>query len=286
MKRKGIFVAALISIVLSTQIYSQRAEQNSAGQVELEKILKKCVEYCVKLGNSALDFVCIEEINEKINRSREITPRWVHSYSDRKPIEKNKYIYDYQFIKKRQKMEETRILLKENGKKKNEKNADLKTRAFIYQNILFGPVELIDKIIQQRYDYSIRDEELIKGEKAVVIEAVPKPGNEQGYLPYGKIWIKKSDFSILRIEWNQRTVRSFEMVEKTAELYNAEPKIVIFTEFNFEKNGIRFPSKHVIIEMYVDKDGSEFIRSETTVTYKDYKFFTVETEVKYERRPI
>jgi len=281
MKREKTLIPVLIFIVFSTQIYSQRADQNSAGQAELETILKKCAEYCAKLGNSALDFVCIEEIDEKINRSREISPGWAHSYSDRKPIEKNKYIYDYQFIKKRKKMEETRILLEENGMKKNEKDADLKTRAFIYQNVLFGPVELIDKITQQLYDYTIRNEELLKGEEVVVIEAVPKPEKEQVYLPYGRIWIKKADFNILKVEWNQKSVRSFDEVARIAEMYNAEPKIIIFTEFDFEKKGIRFPSKHVIIEMYVDKDGTEFIRSETTVIYKDYKFFTVETEVKY-----
>ncbi len=282
MKREIILISSLILILFSTQIYSQRAEHNSAGQAELETILNKCAEYCVKLGNSALDFVCIEEIDEKINRSREISSSvWTPWYSARKTIEKNKYIYDYQFVKKRKKMEETRILLEENGKKKNEKDADLKTRAFIFQNVLFGPVELIDKMIQQLYDYSIRNEELLKGEEVVVIEAVPKTGNEQVYLPYGRIWIKKADFNILKVEWNQKSVRSFDEVARIAEMLNAEPKIVIFTEFGFEKKGIRFPSKHAIIEMYIDKDGTEFIRSETTVIYKDYKFFTVETEVKY-----
>jgi len=68
MKREKILIPVLIFAVLSTHIYSQRAKHNSAGQVELEAILKKCAEYCVKLGNSALDFICIEEINEKINR--------------------------------------------------------------------------------------------------------------------------------------------------------------------------------------------------------------------------
>lgn len=69
MKREKILIPVLMFTVLSTHIYSQRAEHNSAGQVGLEKILKKCTEYCVNLGNSALDFVCIEKINEKINQS-------------------------------------------------------------------------------------------------------------------------------------------------------------------------------------------------------------------------
>jgi len=278
MKKQRMLISVLVFIFFSTQIYSQRANSDSTNQVELDTILKKCAEYCVKLGNSALDFVCLEEINEKINRTREISP-FAYWQADRKPIEKNKYVYDYQFIKKRQKMEEVRILLEENGMKKNEKDADLRTKAFRYQNVLFGPVGLIDRATQHYYDHKILSEEVINEEKAVVIEAVPKSGKEQVYLPYGKIWIKKADFSILKIEWNQKTVRRFQEIEKIAHWYNAEPKIIIVTEFDFEKKGVRFPSKHVIIEMYITKDGTEFIRSETTVIYKDYKFFTVETEV-------
>ena len=69
MKREKILIPVLIFAVLSTHIYSQRAVHNSAAQGKFETILKKCAEYCVKLGNSALDFVCLEEINEKINQS-------------------------------------------------------------------------------------------------------------------------------------------------------------------------------------------------------------------------
>jgi hypothetical protein len=45
-----------------------------------------------------------------------------------------------------------------------------------------------------------------------------------------------------------------------------------------EKNGVRFPSLDITEEAYSGGGSSKFIRSTTTVKYKSYKFFTVETE--------
>lgn len=52
------------------------------------------------------------------------------------------------------------------------------------------------------------------------------------------------------------------------------------SEFQAEKNGLRFPTQLYIEEAYLDKRGRPFVRSKTTVTYKDFKFFTVEVEIK------
>jgi hypothetical protein len=52
------------------------------------------------------------------------------------------------------------------------------------------------------------------------------------------------------------------------------------TEFDFEKNKIRFPSKFLLEEEYIRPEGGRYKKSEIIVRYKDYKFFTVETEVK------
>ena len=48
-----------------------------------------------------------------------------------------------------------------------------------------------------------------------------------------------------------------------------------------QKNGIRFPSRLVFEEAYINPRGEKFTRSETTVIYKNYKFFTVEVDIKY-----
>lgn len=61
----------------------------------------------------------------------------------------------------------------------------------------------------------------------------------------------------------------------------SEPSITLISEFLVEKNGIRFPNYFFIEEAYIDMKGKKFIRSETKVTFKEFKFFTVEVDVKH-----
>ncbi|MBP1768405.1 MAG: hypothetical protein H6P98_2520, partial [Candidatus Aminicenantes bacterium] len=66
-----------------------------------------------------------------------------------------------------------------------------------------------------------------------------------------------------------------------ARKYGSELAVSLITEYGFEKNGIRFPSRDYSEEAYIKPDGKKFVRSRTSVVYKDYKFFIVETDVKY-----
>lgn len=283
MKKQRILISVLMFIVFSTQIYSQKDDSNSPDQADLETILKKCAKYCEKLSNSALYFVCIEKIKEEIFYQPKIL---VSKYGTRytsssgRPTAKNTYVYDYQLIRKEHQIKESRILIEENGKKKNEKNAKLKTQVFTHEHILFGPVGLLSEFWQQYYDYKIIKREKSRGNNMVVIEAIPKPYLKTDNL-YGKIWVREDDFSIMKIEWEPESIRNYEMIEENAKELNATPKIRLFSEYTFEKNGIRFPSEYSITETYIHKRGMRYMRSKTTVTYKDYKFFIVETEVKY-----
>jgi hypothetical protein len=93
--------------------------------------------------------------------------------------------------------------------------------------------------------------------------------------------VDESDFSVLKIEWNQESVGNFEITEEIARRYKSKPQMTLVSEYKVEKNGIRFPSRYFIEEAYIGKKGKKFIRSEATVIYRDYEFFTVETEIKY-----
>jgi hypothetical protein len=288
MKKKGVLISFLIFIVFSTQIYSQRTNSNSTDQAELETILKKCAEYCERLTNSALFFVCRETIKEELHHSVPVSIRTVTSSGFIRireivvdqGVEKNTYVYDYQLTRKENRIKESRILLEENGKKKNEKNAPLKTKFFEHKNIIMGPIGLLSEYWQQYHDYKIVKEKKLKGEKVIVIEAVPKYGLKLNQLS-GKIWVRKSDFSILKIEWNQQAIENYEKIEELAKKLRAKPLITLVSEYAFEKKGIRFPSSYSIKEVYIVRGGRRFVRSRKTVTYKDYKFFIVEWEVKH-----
>lgn len=289
MKKKGVQISFLIFIVFSTQIYSQRASSNSPDQVELETILKKCAEYCEKLSNSVLYFVCNEKITEVIKnyiprprkRSQSGRVYYFNVKGERaSPITKNVYIYDYQLIRKENKIRERRILLKENGKTMNEEDAQLKTKRFGHKHVVFGPIGLLSDQSQQYYDYKIVKEEGYKGEKVFVLEITPKPSVEIEAL-YGKAWVKKSDFSILKIEWNPVSIRNYEKIEEMAKKLHAEPKITFVSEYDFEKNNIRFPNKYYVKEVYRNPRLGTFLKSEIKVIYQKYKFFTVEWETKH-----
>jgi len=260
------------------------------SEVRLGKILEECANYCKKLANTSFYFVCKEEIvetfvplNLKIGRRRRtiydlLTPRDRRLLSQFTEI--NSYVYDYQLIHKNNKIHESRILIKENGLKKNEKNADLKTKLFRHEYIVFGPIGLLSHSAQHLHDYKIIEEGDYKGKKVIILEAIPKAISKDDHLN-GKVWIEKTDFSILKIEWSQKFIKNYGKVEEVSKQLKAKPEIKIISEFGIEKKGLRFLSNHFIEEAYLVPGYGKFVRSKKTVRYNDYKFFTVETEIKY-----
>ncbi|MFC2161610.1 hypothetical protein ACFLRX_08170 [Acidobacteriota bacterium] len=270
MRKNRILLFILILIILSTRLLSQIENSDSRDQSELEIILKKCAEYCERLDNVSLHFTCNEKITEEILKGSIAF------------VVKNTHVYDYQLIRKINKILEQRILIEENGRKKNELNAQLKTKRFQHKFIVFGPIGLLGEKQQEVHEYKIVKEVMYKKEKAVIIEAKPRFPEVSDTL-YGKIWIRKIDFAILKIEWNQESLENFEEIEIIADKLEAKPKITFISEYGFEKNKIRFPNKYSIEECYIPRFevDKKLIWSQTTVNYDNYKFFTVETGVKY-----
>jgi hypothetical protein len=197
---------------------------------------------------------------------------------------KNSYLYDYQFIRKDDNITERRTLLEENGKKRNEPEAKLKTRAFRFRDVLFGPIGLLGEKAQNQYAYQLERGERLDGKKTVVIRANPLASAESRILA-GKVWVGEDDFAILKIEWLPETIGHFETISRRAKRLGATPLVTAISEYGFEKNGIRFPSRSHTEEAYLTKKGKKFVRSETTVLYIAYKFFTVQTQVEYAARP-
>ncbi len=316
-RRTLVFCLVLISFGLflnSPVPGSVRAEEPAA----LDVLLKNCAEYCERLSSAALHFICIEKIDEKVSGEKgEISPNFsgdgtippraetgdrvlkpsTHRVTTRtftrrpRPgkIEKNTYVYDYQLIREGKKIEEKRILLEENGKKKNEENAQLRTKRFFSKRSVFGPVGLLSRERQKLYNYKIIKEEKIGKRKTVVLEVTPrKLSNENPN--FGKVWVDKEDFSVLKIEVAQGSLAG---MQGTADK-KISHVIKDIHEYGIVKNGIRFPSRTIFEESY---DIKKVRRSEpnypltptkmglrwakTVIEYKDYKFFTVDVDVKY-----
>ncbi|MFZ2052571.1 MAG: hypothetical protein WAU81_00105 [Candidatus Aminicenantales bacterium] len=244
----------------------QSDPQNQAEPSRLAEVLKKAGKYCQRLDKAALDFVCLEEVTE--------TTRYYTPQTD-------VYLYDYQFIRKANEIKERRNLIAINGKKANLRDSSLNTFVFQYKNVLFGPVGLLSQAWQAYHDYKFSGEDTVNKEKVVVIEATPGPALAQPHC-YGKLWIKEDDGSVLKIVWDQRSLGNFQSVEEWAKIHDAEPQITSFSEYGFEKNGIRFPSLSYTENAYIEKDKRKFVSAEISIVYKDYKFFMVETEIKYD----
>jgi len=257
----------------------------------LETILKKTAEYCRKLEAVTFDFVCREEIAERIDpeldvrapSSPEAPANALSSFTfiQRRPAEiKNIYVYDYQCIRAERKVREIRRLLEENKQKKDEPDAKLKTAVFVFGNVMQGPVGLFGDRVQPLYDYKITGEDMIDKRPVVVVDSAPKAEGSAATNLYGKAWVDAATCDILKIEWSEKRVGHYDIFEKRGERFNRKPRITLRTEFSVEKNGIRFPSKLAIEEAYLNDRGRAFVRSETNVVYKDFKFFTVEVVVK------
>jgi len=258
----------------------------------LNRVLNRASQYCETLKGSVLDFVCVEKIKEKINHGKDHedyrskmfrTMGGMMSRTKRAKISStktNSYVYDYQLIKKGAQTYEKRILLEENGKKKQEEHSQLKLETFRHRFVVLGPVGLLSKEWQKHHEFEIVANKKFQGKKTWVIQAMPKNPDETNHL-YGRIWVDETDFSILKIEWDVKSVENYEKIIDFSKRINAEPRITMISEYRIEKNGIRFPSKYSIREAYQSRSGGVFVRSDIDVTYEEYKFFTVETTVKY-----
>jgi hypothetical protein len=276
-----VILAGGPSLNSQTQEYQQR----------LAAILRKAKGYCQRLERAALDFVCQEEVSERYDDTREAiqdyfftgpTGRYIGTEPIRmaRPTQKNStYLYDYQFIRKNQQTKEKRDLLEVNGKKSRQ-DSWARPSQFQYENILFGPVGLLGESWQPYHDYKIIGEDIINGEKWVVVEAILKASLDRPHA-YGKVWVDEDEGSVFKIAWDQKSLGNFKIIEERAGRLKAEPQVTSLSEYGFEKNGLRFPSRDSTEEAYLKKDGKKFVRAETIIVYKNYRFFTVETEITY-----
>jgi hypothetical protein len=265
--------------------------QIQENQKRLTAILSKARSYCQRLERAALDFVCQEEVSERYDATRETTqdllvPGQKTGYVGTQPIQMespvkatNRFLYDYQFVRKNQQTKEKRDLLEVNGKKSRQDSYAEPTQ-FQYENILFGPVGLLSESWQPFHNFEIIGEDIINGDKWVVLDATLKAPLGRPHA-YGRIWVKEADGSVFKIAWDQKSLGNFKIIEERAKKLEAEPQITSLSEYGFEKNGLRFPSRDSTEEAYIKHDGRKFVRAETIIVYKNYKFFAVETEITY-----
>ena len=138
-KCENRYLHILICIfVLSVHILPGSFFQYQSELDPLDEILRNVAEYCERLDHSVLDFICLENIEERFYK----IPRNSKKTS---PFKLNTYTYDFQMIKKSEEIEETRRLLKKNGEVLDGKITELETDLFKYGKITIAPIRLLGK---------------------------------------------------------------------------------------------------------------------------------------------
>jgi len=244
--------------------------------VNLDELLKKTWEYCVRLDQIALYFTCTEEVSEKIYQPYR-NMAWGRGWR----LDQHDFAYDYQLIHRDVRVTERRILLEENGKPRRVEDASLGTERMTYKTLIYGPNGILGPMAQLHNKYSIEGPDKLWGKPAVVVRVVPLNIEEAHWL-YGRAWLNPEDGSVFKIEWEEKSIGNYEEALALAKKLNARPVISFATEYGYEKNGIRFPSLYKILEDYQQPFGTarRLRKSELEVRCRDYKFFTVETEIK------
>jgi len=251
----------------------------------MSRLLFSAADYCARLSRASIDFVCIEEVSERIfERSPQYPSSPFGRPGWRNDVVDHKYLYDYQFIVESGQKTEKRRILERDGIKKDAEDTDLDTRTFFYKNVLFGAVDLLAASRQGFYRYELKDREFLAGQAVAVIDAVPVPGLGV-IVNRGTVWIRESDAAILKIIWNVASMEKSPAILETAKELKGTPQILQVTEFGLEKNGVRFPNRFRIEEAYIEKSGKRRLRSVLDAVYRDYKFFTVEVETGTIKRP-
>ncbi len=262
----------------------------------LKKVLKGASLYCKTLDEYAIYYYCKERVHESVEIEFLYEQRLfsvidyikppVNFYGDVqiKNILTTKY-YDYQIIKEDGTIKESRKYL---GRLKLKHPDRWYTRTIVIDNFFYGPIGLLHKKMQHLFNYTLLKEngKALK-RNAWVISAIPlNPGirsEKNGKaLMFGKIWIDKEDFSILKIEWSPRYDTRAELVNFIAQHLNHKPVATFTSEFKIKKGALRYPSAGLYEEFFITKKGTRIGYARLKVDYIKYRFFNTAASIEKE----
>ena len=262
---------------------------------ELQMVLDKCAEYCLKLSESALYYICEERMREKSKKIKgsehglSFSPPQAYGQSfdissasigvlTLEGTNRHVYVYDYQLIRKEDKIEEKRIIMEKDGENVNFEKAPTETQHSYSMMPIFAPVQLLGIKQRSQFFFKRAKDEKIKRESVYVIEARPRPG-QTGYIRRGRLWVNKLDFRIVKTELETDFEEGYEQIFSECNRYYLKPHFLSMHYYEVDKNNLLFPSRS---EFRVEYSGflrtKRDIKSEVKIFYSNYKFFTVETD--------
>lgn len=261
------------------------AQERTEDDGRLAAILEAAAAYCERVKGIALHYVCREQIVDVENVFRKAT-RSSGLLREERPFDirrskRRTFSYDYQLIRRGEDLDEQRVLLEANGRKQRRPNADLGQLKYSSRFLIYGPVGFLSRAWQKRFRYALGSTEMVEGEPAVVVRAEPSDVREEN-ANIGRIWINLKS-QILRVEWEPASIEDYQPETLDSRLGPFRKTVVWTVDYGIEKNGVRFPSRQLIRELFIQETQEGFrrqaLRRETSFAYDDYKFFTVETNV-------
>lgn len=290
MTKKRISAFLFFTMTLCVIQISGRCGEAISQQDNLSQIIIRCGEYCELVKRAALNYICNENIIDVETTFKtastivrdpygNITTLTQATKLKQKRTKKKTYVYDYQLIKKGEELKESRILLMENGKKKHKENAELKTR-YSARFIIYGPIGFLSRYWQRLFTFEIIKNEQVNGIDAMVVKASPKPENTENRSE-AIIWINPEDASVLRIAWQPESLEGHEAEKVQFRAEDLTRTLTWDVTYGIEKNGVRFPSLQHVQDVIVNELGDKYILQDTTINYIDYKFFSVEVDIKH-----
>ena len=103
----------------------------------------------------------------------------------------------------------------------------------------------------------------------MIIHATPTEELDENYY-LGKIWVDENDYSILKIKWNPIYDEEYE--ESVYPGIKRTSSWEVF--YGVEENGLRFPSRQTIEEVFTTETGRRHTKYRATIEYGNYKFST------------
>lgn len=303
---KAVLVYCTVIVNFTREAYRQAEEQNlaqiakdkiseSGYESKLRLILERCSEYCRKVIDSALTFICEERIEETHYRfgtdthwsevlaigrgSGQIVNYFIPTF-DPQRTEKNVFICDYLFVKNADRIDQQRILLRDNGRTLPDRSRLLEGKLYAALTPFMASVNFLRRDYQALYSYRILDEEKFKGRLTYVLEAMPRFGEARS-VQDAKIWVDKKTFQILQSEVEGVPLEGFDDVLEDATRFNASPVFTTRHVYLSEKNGVLFPSKTSVRVEYPRSDSpfmGKMLKLKMEMAYEKYRFFTVETD--------
>ena len=262
---------------------------------DLQIILDKCSEYCLRLSESALFYICNEKVNEKTRTVKgprmgiSFTPPRAYSQSfdmtsfsyawiALEDPKKHVFLHDYQLIRKEDKIEERRLLLEKDGEAVDPKGCAEGVEGSYYLTPVLAPVQILGLEQRHKFFFERTRDERVKGNPVYVLEAQLRSG-QISHIKRGRIWIDKSDFRVVKMELETDFIEGYEEIFEECNYYYLKPHFISTHFYEVDKNKLLFPSRSEVRVEYSGFLGlKRDVKSEIKISYSDYKFFIVETD--------